>query len=127
MTLHYQRSLLFLVKLLIDVDGVTDEKELRAFDQIKENEGIADVVFLDFQRNVLDMSEREVYNEAMATLDQCSPSEKLNIFAFLYKMSEIDGRVDLKEIKLLLYAIKTAGVAFDEVVTHAKSTPSLVI
>jgi len=127
MTQHYQRSLLLLVKLLIDVDGITDEKELRALRQIKGNEGISDSVFLDFEHRVKEMTEREVYDTAMEEVNLCTEIEKLNIFALLYKMSEVDGRVDMKEIKLLLYAIKTAGVEFDEVVTHAKSTPSLVV
>ncbi|WP_133259514.1 hypothetical protein [Pseudochryseolinea flava] len=127
MSQHYQCSLLYLVKLLIDVDGITDERELRALYLIRETEEISDAVFMAFEDKIRGMTEREVYDAAMSELQLCSSSEKLNVFALLYKMSEVDGRVDIKEIKLLLYAIKSAGVAFDEVVTRAKSTPSLVI
>ena len=49
----------------------------------------------------------------------------MNAFVILYKMSEVDGRVHVKEIKLLLYSIKLAGIEFDDVVNLAKVTPSI--
>jgi hypothetical protein len=124
---NYQLGLLFLVKLLIDADGIADDLEVRALHHIKENECIPDHVFDDFQYRASTMNEREIYLAAIHELSRCSVLEKLNIFALLYKLSEIDGRVHIKEIKLLLYSIKTAGLEFDEVVNHAKSTPALVV
>ena len=32
-------------------------------------------------------------------------------------MSEVDGRVHVKEVRLLLYSIKMAGIEFNDVVT----------
>ena len=122
MTKHYQLGLLYLVKLLIDADGIADEKELAALHVIKEKECIPDSVFFDFENEVRDLKEQDVYNVGIEHLSRCSGAEKLNIFCLLYKLSEVDGRVHLKEIKLLLYSIKTAGIAFDDVVTQAKMT-----
>jgi uncharacterized tellurite resistance protein B-like protein len=124
---NYQLGLLFLVKLLIDADGFTDETELRALYSIRENEGIPDTVFELFQSRVSGMPKTDIYHSATHELERCTMLEKLNIFALLYKLSEVDGRVHVKEIKLILDAIKTAGLEFDEVVNHAKSTPALMV
>jgi uncharacterized tellurite resistance protein B-like protein len=126
MTKHYQLGLLYLVKLLIDADGIADEKELAALHIIKEKENIPDAVFSDFEDLVRNLKEQEVYNTGIEHLNRCTREEKLNVFSLLYKLSEVDGRVHLKEIKLLLYSIKTAGIAFDDVVTQAKMTATFV-
>jgi hypothetical protein len=39
----------------------------------------------------------------------------------LYKLSEADGLVHVKEVRLLLYSIKMVGVEFNDVVARAKS------
>jgi uncharacterized tellurite resistance protein B-like protein len=126
MTEHYQLGLLYLVKLLIDADGIADEKELAALRVIKEKEQITNDVFTSFEALVSTLREQDVYNAGIAHLNQCNKQEKLNIFSMLYKLSEVDGRVHLKEIKLLLYSIKSAGISFDDVVTQAKSTAAFV-
>ena len=123
---NYQLGLLYLVKLLIDADGVADEKELEALRIIKKKERIPDEIYLDFEREVRSLREREVYNTGIAHLNDCTREEKLKVFTILYKLSEVDGRVHLKEIKLLLYSIKTAGLDFDDVVTYAKVTPAIL-
>ena len=123
---NYQLGLLYLVKLLIDADGIADEKELEALRVIKEKENIPDEIYSTFEFEVKQLKDREVYNAGIAHLHACSPEEKLNVFTILYKLSEVDGRVHLKEIKLLLYSIKTAGLDLDDVVTHAKGTPAIM-
>ena len=45
--------------------------------------------------------------------------EKLNAFVHLYKLSEVDGSVHVKEVRLLLYSIKMAGIEFNDVVERA--------
>jgi hypothetical protein len=54
-------------------------------------------------------------------MNNCTEEEKLNAFVHLYKMSEIDGRVHIKEVRLLLYTIKNAGIEFNDVVARAKA------
>jgi hypothetical protein len=123
---NYQLGLLYLVKLLIDADGIADQKELEALRIIKQKENIPDEIYNSFELEVKDLKERDVYNAGIAHLHQCTQQEKLKVFAILYKLSEVDGRVHLKEIKLLLYSIKTAGLDFDDVVTSAKVTPAIM-
>lgn len=125
MTKHYQLGLLYLVKLLIDADGVADEKELAALHCIKIKESIPDEVFREFEARVNRLKDQEIYEAGIKCLQHCTLSEKRNIFAILYKLSEVDGRVHLKEINLLLYSIKTVGVDFDDVVNQAKITAAI--
>jgi len=125
MTKDYQLGLLYLVKLLIEADGVADEKEIAALRIIKAKENIPDEIFTEFETRISTLKEREIYEAGIDCLHHCTLQEKRNIFAILYKLSEVDGRVHLKEIKLLLYSIKTAGVEFDDVVNQAKITAAI--
>lgn len=126
MNRNYQLGLLHLVHLLIGVDGVTDVRELEALCKIKTKEKIADDILVAFDATKNDKSEKELYNDGLAHLLQCSDEEKLKIFSTLYSLSEIDGRVHVKEIRLLLYSIKSAGIEFNEVVHYAKSNPTML-
>jgi uncharacterized tellurite resistance protein B-like protein len=120
----YHAGLLYLIHLLMGVDGDINETELVALKKVRDHEKIPDPLYADFEKNVRTLREREIYNRGIAFINQCTRDERLNIFATLYKMSEVDGRVHRKEIKLLLYSIETAGIEFDEVVNAAKSTPN---
>jgi uncharacterized tellurite resistance protein B-like protein len=125
MNKNYQLGLLYLVKLLIDADGIADEKELEALRMIKKHEQISDDVFREFEDALQQFNERKVYDTGITLINACSQEEKLKVFATLYRLSEADGRVHVKEIKLLLYSIKTAGMEFDDVVNYARSLPSI--
>ena len=120
MNKNYHLGLLYLVKLLVDADGVTDAKEIEAIRTIKKKEKIPDDTFEEFEKPLHALTEREIYERGISLINNCTREEKLNAFSTLYCLSEVDGRVHVKEIKLLLYSIKTAGVEFDDVVNHAK-------
>src|SRR5690348_651780 len=124
MNKSYQLGLLYLVHLLVSADGIVDENELAALDKIKSREGIPDEVFAQFQRDIIEKKERDIFQEGIDSISGCSESEKLNAFSILYKMSEVDGRVHVKEVRLLLYSAKMTGVEFDDVVKQAASMPS---
>jgi uncharacterized tellurite resistance protein B-like protein len=125
MSKPYHLGLLYLVKLLIDADGIADEKELEALRLIKEKENIPSEIFDAFDAGIRTMKEREIYAKGIDLINNCSDQDKLKIFSTLYRLSEVDGRVHVKEIKLLLYSINTAGLEFDDVVSYAKSAPSI--
>ena len=125
MNMNYQLGLLYLVKLLIEADGISDERELEALRMIKKHEQISDDVFREFEDALQQFNERKVYDTGITLINACSQEEKLKVFATLYRLSEADGRVHVKEIKLLLYSIKTAGMEFDDVVNYARSLPSI--
>jgi len=120
MNKNYHLGLLYLVKLLIDADGVADAKELEAIRSIKKMEKIPDETFEEFEKPLPSLKERDIYERGIELIKSCSLEERLNAFSTLYCLSEVDGRVHVKEIKLLLYSIKSAGVEFDDVVNHAK-------
>ena len=117
----YHQGLLYLVTLLIDADGIADEKELEALHVIRDREMISAPAYLEFQSGVKKLKARDIYEKGISLISRCTPEEKLRAFATLYRLSEVDGRVHVKEIKLLLYSIKSAGVEFEAVVDFAKS------
>ncbi len=121
---NYQLGLLYLVHLLVSADGVVDENELAALDKIKNSEKIPDDVFNQFKNDITVKKERDIYQAGLEYLSQCSDQEKLQAFAILYKMSEVDGRVHVKEVRLLLYSTRMTGVEFDHVVKQAAQIPS---
>lgn len=124
MTENYHLGLLYLVHLLVSSDGHVDETELAALQQIKTRENISDNIFKQFEQDVLTKTERQIYEEGIQYLNKCNNDEKMKAFVILYKMSEVDGRVHVKEVRLLLYSIKVAGIEFDDVVEQAAKMTS---
>jgi uncharacterized tellurite resistance protein B-like protein len=126
MNKKYQLGLLCLTHLLICADGVVVAEETDAIKIIKSREGISDAAFEEFQNFIKDKKEREIYQYGIDFINHCSDAEKLKVFVTLYKLSEVDGRVHVSEIRLLLYSIKLAGVEFNDVVNLAMASPSLI-
>jgi uncharacterized tellurite resistance protein B-like protein len=124
MTRNYQLGLLYLVHLLVSADGVVDEKEMAALQKIREHAKVSDTTFHEFELTVKEKKERDIYQSGIDMINQCSDKEKADVFVILYKLSEVDGRVHVKEVRLLLYSIKMAGIEFDDVVNLAKATPA---
>lgn len=120
---HYHLGLLCFVHLLIKADGITDETELEALEKIKAGENIPEDVIHEFEAWVAGRTEPEIYRYGVGHLRDCTETEKLRIFAILYRLSEIDGRVHTHEIKVLLNTVKTAGISFQEVVDFARTHP----
>jgi uncharacterized tellurite resistance protein B-like protein len=124
MNKNYQLGLLYLVHLLMSADGVIDEKETRALVALKAKEGIPDSTFNEFKKSIEEKKGRDIYQTGIEFINLCTDEEKLRAFVILYKMSEVDGSVHVKEVRLLLYCIKVTGIEFDDVV--AKATGSSV-
>jgi uncharacterized tellurite resistance protein B-like protein len=126
MNSNYQIGLLCLTHLLIGADGVIDDHETDAMKMIQDREQISNAVFHEFEHFIRNKKEREIYQHGIDLINLCSDAEKLKVFVTLYKLSEVDGRVHVKEIRLLLYSIKLTGIEFDDVVVHAMASPSLI-
>ncbi|MBX2913880.1 MAG: hypothetical protein KF856_01280 [Cyclobacteriaceae bacterium] len=116
-----QLGLLYLAHLLISADGSIDATEFQALSKIKSKESISDEVFKKFEEAIKGKKERDIYREGIELMNQGTEEEKLRAFVHLYKMSEVDGRVHIKEVRLLLYSIKNAGIEFNDVVTRAQA------
>src|SRR6478736_272549 len=115
----FHLGLLYLTHLLINADGIVDEEEARALQKIKEKEKIPPNVFKEFLEDVKTKTTKTIYNDGVALLNECDDSKKLNALAHMYKLTEIDGSVHVKEVRLLLYSIKMAAVEFNDVVMAA--------
>jgi uncharacterized tellurite resistance protein B-like protein len=126
MNRDYQLGLLCLTHLLVSADGVVDKVEVDALEIIRINEKIDNAVYIEFQQITETKKEREIYQIGIDLISRCTDAEKLKVFVMLYKLSEVDGRVHVKEIRLLLFSIKLTGIEFNDVVNHAMSAPSLI-
>ena len=120
----YQLGLLYLVHLLVSADGVVDENEKKAIIKVKEKENISDLILNEFEKRIASKKEREIYQDGIALINRCTDEEKINAFVHLYKLSEVDGQVHVKEVRLLLYSIKLAGIEFNDVVARAAQVKS---
>lgn len=115
----YTVGLLALMSVLVNSDGEISENELNYLQRIKDAEGIPDQDFDAYTNTILGKSEKEVYQIGMDAINRCSDNEKLNAFARMYHMAQADGVIHVKEVRLLLYAVKTAQVDFNMVMEKA--------
>ena len=120
MSKNYQLGLLHLVQLVISADGVIDRREEEAFQTIRKAEHISDEVFDSFILEAKNKKERDIYLDGIRLINSCEDDEKIRAFVHLYKLSESDSLIHVKEIRLLLYSIKLSGVEFNDVVELAK-------
>jgi uncharacterized tellurite resistance protein B-like protein len=126
MNKNYQLGLLCFTHLLVSADGVVDEHEMDALRIIKHNEKISDETFDAFESTIKIKREKDIYQCGIEFINQCTDAEKIKVFVTLYKLSEVDGRVHVKEIRLLLYSIKLARIEFNDVVNQAMASPALI-
>ena len=116
----YHLGLLYMVHLLIGSDGKISPDEKASLKLIQDQERIPEQIINRFNDAVEKKSEREIYQEGIELLNKCSDDQKLKAFVHLYKLSEADGNVHVKEVRLLLYSIKMTGIEFNDVVELAK-------
>ena len=116
----YHLGLLYMVHLLIGSDGKISPDERASLTMIQGQEKIPDTLVNRFKNAVETKSEREIYQEGIDLLNRCTNDQKLKAFVHLYKLSEADGNVHVKEVRLLLYSIKMTGIEFNDVVEMAK-------
>lgn len=116
---NYQLGLLYLVHLLINADGVVNENEERALVKVREKEDISPAIYEEFLHEIRTWKPREIYQRGIELINGCNEQKKLKAFVHLLKISEVDGSVHVKEVRLLLYSIKMADVEFNEVVAEA--------
>ena len=121
----YQMGLLNLVHVLISADGEVNDNEQIAMKRIMDKERIPMAVLEQFKLAIANTKERDIYQAGIDSINRCSDEDKLKAFVHLYQMSEVDGSVHVKEVRLLLYSIKSAGIEFEDVVKEATRQKAL--
>jgi hypothetical protein len=121
----FQIGLLHFVHLLVMVDGAIDQREKAAIRKIKLEEKIPDWIFDDFEESVPEKSERQIYEEGVEMLNRCTEEEKLTAFVHLYRLSEADNNIHVKEIRLLLYSLKATRISFEDVELSARMSKAV--
>jgi len=116
---NYHLGLLYMIHLLISSDGEVSEDEEHALDVIRKAEEISENTYSEFRKSIDTKKEREIYQAGIDYLNLCTNEEKLDAFAHLYRLSEADGNVHVKEVRFLLYSIRITGIEFNDVVEHA--------
>ena len=117
---NYQLGLLHFAHLLVTVDGFIDEREKNALSSLMKEEKIPEQVYAEFKKSAASKPERDLYERGVQLLSSCSDEEKLSALVHLYRLSEIDDNVHVKEVRLLLYSLKATNVEFEDVVLSAK-------
>lgn len=117
---NYHLGILYLMHLLVNADGVIDEGEHIALNKVKSFERIPEETLVSFEKTIPSKTEKDIYQQGIDYLNQCSDDQKLQAFAHLYKLSEADGRVHVKEVRLLLYSIRMAKIEFNDVIERSK-------
>jgi hypothetical protein len=118
--LNYQLGLLHFAHLLVAADNFIDEREIKAMRDLQLEEQIPEPVYHEFEKTVTPKSEREVFQQGVTFLNQCTEQEKLCALVHLYRMAEVDNLVHVKEVRLLLYSLKATKVEFEDVVLAAR-------
>lgn len=119
-SLSYATGLLALTSVLINSDGEISEKELEYIEKIRESERIPEGLFASIRESILGKTEKEAYQIGIDSINNCSEEEKLRAFVKMYQMAQADGVIHVKEVRLLLYAIKTTNVDINTVVRIAE-------
>jgi uncharacterized tellurite resistance protein B-like protein len=112
----YSTGLLALISVLINSDGEISEKEVNYAQKIRESEGIPDAIFNSIRASILGKNEREVYQIGIDAINACSEDDKVRAFVKMYQMAMADGVIHVKEVRLLLYAVKITNVDINYVV-----------
>ena len=121
-SLNFQLGLLHFAHLLAMVDGIMDEREKKAIRAIADEEQIPEGVFQDFQKEITRRTEKEIYKQGLDLLNQCNDDEKKCAFVHLYRLSEADDKIHVREVRLLLYSLKATHVDFEDVELIARLT-----
>ena len=116
---NYQLGLLHFVYMLINTDGRIDDREMEIILKIKREEDIEDSVFLEFSRSIASAKDQDIFNRGLDLLNSCTEDEKLCAFVYMFQLAEADATVSMKEVRLLMYALKVTNVDFNDVAISA--------
>lgn len=112
---NYHLGLLHFVHMLINTDGRIDDREMEFILKIKNEEGIDDSLFLEFSRSIALTKQQDIFSRGLDLLNTCTEEEKICAFVYLFELAEADATISMKEVYLLMYALKVTNIDFDDV------------
>lgn len=104
----------------MDSDQEISENELNYLDSVRLEAGINDDQFRAFYNSAIGKTEREIYQIGIDAINQCTDTEKVQIFVKLYGMALADQVLRVKEVRFILYATRMADVSMERVMEMAK-------
>lgn len=122
--INYHFGVLHFAHLLVTVDGVLDHRERQMMESICQEEGISEEEYKNFISSISNKKEREVYEDGLRFLKNCTHEEKIAAMVYLLKLLEADESIHRKELKLLFYSLEMMGVDFEDVELAARMSGS---
>jgi len=119
------KGIVFLAHLMSVADGVRDDTEIRALKQIRNYEEIPMEVHQSLQQEMYDLSNKEIYTKGVEALTNCDTAHQLRAFAWLYKIVEVDGTIDVKEARFMLQALNSLEIDLNDVIDESNTIPDL--
>lgn len=113
--LNYHSGLLHFAYILVNVDGVIDERESDMMRLICKEEDIPEEKYQEFLKSASGKSERQMFEDGLRLLKNCTQEEKTAAVVHLFRLSEADDNIHRKELKLLFYSLDLMDVEFDDV------------
>lgn len=113
--LQFQLGILHFAHVLMNVDGSIDQREEDVLNKIKNEEKISDKTFSYFKETVRGKMEREIFEEGVELLNRCTEDERLTAFTHLYQLASADKNFHEKEIRLLMYSLKSTNISLEDV------------
>lgn len=118
--MDFHLGILHLAHLLANVDGQISATELRALNHIQQEEGIDPALIDTFLRKAETAKEIDLYRDGIAHINLCSEVEKIRAFVHLYRLAEADTSIHVREVRFLLYGVKSARLNFNDVLIAAR-------
>jgi uncharacterized tellurite resistance protein B-like protein len=116
----YTAALLHMIYLLAHADGAKDAQEQQMVLNILKEEAIAETEFHTLESQLSVIPPNQVYDKAIALLEQCNEEERLCVFVHLYRLAKADNDLNMAEIRLMIKALNVACIEFTDVVLSAR-------
>jgi len=100
-------GLVSLYHLLINEDGVIDEKEVRIGELMKKHEQIEDWQFKYYLQKVEYLKKEEIIRECVKYLNKCDYELKIKCIAWMALIANSDGFMAPEEWKLIYHIYNT--------------------
>jgi hypothetical protein len=91
-------------------DGVRLKEEEQAINKILKHENISESMYQKFIADSERLSVDEMHQIGIEAIEKCQPTDRLRAYGWIYKIMGVNGRVDVREAKFLLYALKDSDI-----------------